>query len=89
MYSGDYHKMNDGELCSESYLPIVTESDCEAASQELGLIFAHSWDGPGDFPGCLFANDGRNMVIRRTVINCSGLYFALLSICHLLSVCLL
>ena len=46
------------------------------ASAKLGLIWHRAWNGPDEFPGCLYAEDGRNKVYfnvspnpRRTNLN--------------------
>lgn len=57
-----YKKMSDGQLCSTNMFPIDSLADCREASQALGLSFGIGWHGPGDFPGCQFANDGRAKV---------------------------
>ena len=32
------------------------------AANKLGLEWGNSWDGTNDFPACLYAQDGRNLV---------------------------
>ena len=41
---------------------ITSEKECRKAAEILEMQFAHSWNGPGDFPGCLIAHDGREKV---------------------------
>ena len=56
----DYQKTEDGQLCSDAGLTQITnQADCESAAAILGIAWARAWNGPGDFPGCLQANDGR------------------------------
>ena len=45
---------------------IESETKCKAAASQLGLRWGNSWNGPGDFPGCLNAEDGRNTVYFNT-----------------------
>ena len=45
---------------------IESETKCKAAASQLGLRWGKSWNGPGDFPGCLNAEDGRNTVYFNT-----------------------
>lgn len=45
-----------------SSMNIVEESDCRQAATDLGLSFAHGWNGPGDHRYCLFAKDNRRKV---------------------------
>ena len=59
---GSYIRTADGKLCTEQGLEIASENECKAAASELSLTWAYAWTGPGDFPGCLFANDGRSKV---------------------------
>ena len=45
---------------------IESDTQCKAAASQLGLRWGKSWNGPGDFPGCLNAEDGRNTVYFNT-----------------------
>jgi len=57
-----YMKTSDGQLCSAAgRTQLTSQSDCQAAAASLGITWAHAWNGPNDFPGCLHANDGRDM----------------------------
>ena len=63
-------KIQRGTLCSVTGLKEITsENECKAAGENLGLVWAHSWNGPNDFPGCLYAEDGRNKVYFNTSPN--------------------
>jgi hypothetical protein len=55
--SVSYRKMNKGQLCSGSFLPVVTESDCKAASQKLGLTFKGRTNQKKIGLDCLSANN--------------------------------
>ena len=57
-----YEKKPVSTLCSDVKYEITSESECKEAGEVLGLTWAHAWDGPGDFPACLHADDGRNEV---------------------------
>jgi len=60
-------KIRRGTLCSATGSKEMTsENKCKAAGEKLGLVWAHSWNGPNDFPGCLHAEDGRNRVYFNT-----------------------
>ena len=54
-------KLENGQIC-QSDTNIISEQDCIAAAVLLDLSWGDSWDGPDDFPGCLFADDGRSLV---------------------------
>ena len=55
--------MDYGKICSAgSDLQLKSESECRRAAAALELVFAHAWNGPGDFPGCLHTKDARNKV---------------------------
>ena len=45
---------------------ITSEEECRKAAKMLEMQFAHSWNGPRDFPGCLIAHDGREKVFFNT-----------------------
>ena len=45
---------------------------CKSAASKLGLKWAHSWNGPRDVRGCIFAHDGRNMVYFNTALAATG-----------------
>ena len=51
-----------GFLCSNVRHEIKSEAECKNAAAILGLKWAHVWNGPKDFPGCLYAQDWRNKV---------------------------
>ena len=44
----------------------MSADECKAAATKLGLEWADSWSGQGDFPSCLHAEDGRNKVYFNT-----------------------
>ena len=77
IFSVDYEKIQPGTLCtSEAMDEIRSEDECKEAAHRLGLQWAQSWNGPNDFPGCVYAQDGRNKVYfnvspnpRRTNLN--------------------
>jgi len=56
-----YEELPSGKLCS-SGKEIKTEGECRKAAEALHEDFDHAWNGNGDFPDCLIANDGRNKV---------------------------
>ena len=41
---------------------MVSEEECKEAASILGLQWAYAYDGPDDFPRCLYADDCRNEV---------------------------
>ena len=51
-----------GQACNNQNIEISSKDECQQAANELDLPFAHAWNGPGDFPACLYAKDGRNQV---------------------------
>ena len=58
-----YQKIRLGTLCSDQNLAEIESADqCKAAGESLGLKWGDAWDGPNDFPGCLYADDGRSEV---------------------------
>ena len=58
-----YVKLENGQVCQPpASMPITSEQDCIAAATSLGLHWKVSWNGINDFPGCLFADDGRSKV---------------------------
>ena len=59
-----FKEVASGLLCSTAAntAPITSEEQCRTASVRLKLVFANAWSGSGDFPGCLHANDGRDLV---------------------------
>jgi len=48
---------------------MVSETKCKAAAAQLGYAWGQSWNGPNDFPGCIFAEDGRKKVYFNTSPN--------------------
>ena len=65
--NGLVQKIQLGTQCSAKGLNEIESADeCKAAATELGLKWASSWSGQGDFPACLHAEDGRNMVYFNT-----------------------
>ena len=57
-----FEKTRVGTLCRDEEYEITSEGQCKQAGELLGLQWANSWNGPNDFPACLYADDGRNMV---------------------------
>jgi len=57
-----YHKMENHTLCTKYYSNITSEDECKKAAHKLDLKYGKSFTGPTDFPGCLFADDGREKV---------------------------
>ena len=56
-----------GTLCSTQNLDEITSAtQCKDAGEQLGLKWNGTWDGPNDFPGCIYAEDGRNKVYFNT-----------------------
>ena len=43
-----------GTLCNSTELELQTEQECKIACAELGFPFKGIWNGPGDFPNCVF-----------------------------------
>ena len=60
-----YEELSSGEVCP-SGKEITSEEECRKAAKMLEMQFAHSWNGPRDFPGCLIAHDGREKVFFNT-----------------------
>jgi len=56
-----YVKMANGQVCQSDFA-ITSEENCKLAAASLGLTYGNGWTGPNDFPGCLFADDGRRKV---------------------------
>ena len=67
-----YKKTEYGKLCRTGTVHLRTENQCQSAAFELGLTWASAWNGPGDFPGCFHANDGRNKVYFNLASNPSS-----------------
>ena len=63
-----FKELDSGNLCSAATKtkPLTSEEQCIAASEALGLVYGQAWSGPGQFPGCLHANDGRDQVFWNT-----------------------
>jgi len=62
-----FEKMERKTPCDwKNMYEIESETKCKAAASQLGLRWGKSWNGPGDFPGCLNAEDGRNTVYFNT-----------------------
>ena len=57
-----FEKTRVGTLCRDEVHEITSEGQCKQAGELLGLQWSLSWNGPNDFPACLYAEDGRNMV---------------------------
>ena len=56
-------KIEAGTLCSARGLDEITsEKECKAAGEKRGMQWGNLWNGPGGFPGCIYADDGRNKV---------------------------
>ena len=66
-----YEKKKDGEQCP-IHRRIKTESECKSAADELGWVWGHTWFGPLDVPGCIFANDGRSKVFFNVAADATG-----------------
>ena len=53
-----YQKSPAGTLCHPQHFPysmeIKTEQECRAACTILGYPYLSPWNGPGDFPKCVF-----------------------------------
>ena len=62
IFKGGYEKTEVGSPCDEKQYEIKSEEECKKAGKSLGLAFGQEWDGPNDFPACLYADDGRNLV---------------------------
>ena len=57
-----YAKTPLGTQCTDENVEISNESECKQAGESLGLQWGKSWDGPNDFPACLYADDARKKV---------------------------
>ena len=56
-------KIEPGILCSTKGLDEMTsKNECKAAGEKRGFQWGNSWNGSGGFPGCVYADDGRNKV---------------------------
>jgi len=65
---GPFYRTGNGKLCTElNYVNIKTLDMCKKAATFFGLEFDKPWEGPGDHPGCLFADDKREKVFFNTV----------------------
>ena len=51
-----------GSMCSELSHEVKSERECKEAAAKLGLKWGLAWNGPNDFPSCLYAQDGRKLV---------------------------
>ena len=58
----NYKTAAKGSMCSELSDEINSETECKNAATKLGLKWGLAWNGPNDFPACLYAQDGRNLV---------------------------
>ena len=56
-----------GQQCNNLNIEVSSEDECELAANQLGLEFAKSWNGPGDFPACLYAKEHTNADKRNKV----------------------
>jgi hypothetical protein len=65
-----YVKQDDGEHCSNGR--ITDETSCRMAAAYIGETYARTWHGSTDTPGCIFANDGRNVVYFNTALDANG-----------------
>ena len=53
--------LHGGDFCN-SPDQISDESECKDAAKSISYPWGSSWDGVNDFPGCILAADGRNIV---------------------------
>ena len=55
-----YQKSRAGTLCQPQHFPysmeIETEQECKTACTILGYPYLSPWNGPGDFPKCVFTD---------------------------------
>ena len=56
-----FEKAAKGSLCNPQTNELAKEGDCITACAELGFQYLGSWNGPGDFPKCLYT-EGFNKV---------------------------
>ena len=56
-----FEKSAQGSLCNPQNNELATEGDCITACAELGIQYSGSWDGPNDFPKCVYT-EGLNKV---------------------------
>ena len=57
-----YEKTQVGFPCDKEQYEIKSEEECKRAGANLGFTFGAGYNGPNDFPACLYADDGRNLV---------------------------
>ena len=57
-----YEKLALGSLCYDVKHEVKSSQECELAGESLGLRWGEAWNGTSDFPSCLHAEDGRNLV---------------------------
>ena len=51
-----------GSLCRDETYEVTSENECKQEGESLGLQWGAAWNGANDFPACLYADDGRNLV---------------------------
>ena len=49
-----YQKSRTGTLCQPQGMELQTEQECRTACAKLRYPYRGSWNGPGDFPKCVF-----------------------------------
>ena len=49
-------------MCGGILNEIRTEEECQKEAKKLGIMWDSAWNGPNDFPSCLYAQDSRNRV---------------------------
>ena len=54
-FTATYRKTEGGFFCCEVQNEITSQQECKLAGESLGLYWAHAWNGPDDFPACLYA----------------------------------
>ena len=56
-----FEKTTMGTLCNPVAQELATEAECITACGQLGFPYLGSWNGPGDFPKCVYT-EGLNKV---------------------------
>jgi len=57
----NYAKSAMGTVCNPQTKELATEAECRTACAELGITYLSAWNGPGDFPACVYT-EGLNKV---------------------------
>jgi len=80
-FSSVFVKLNDGEACVSGR--IMDESMCIQAAESLGYTNASSFEDSSDVPGCIHANDGRDLIYFNSAFDANGQNAQYAEICRL------